>query len=95
MKFLVLFEFCPEDLYKAIEKWKKYMEDIEKTPEKYPEILFPFHATLDKYGGFYVVEATAEQLANQSDYFRTILKYKYVPVLEASKAGELSLKMKE
>ena len=95
MRFLVLFEFCPEDLYKAIEKWQKYMEDMEKTPEKYPKILFPQHVTIDKFGGFYVVEATAEQLANQSDYFRTLLKYKYVPVLEGSKAIEASIQMKE
>jgi hypothetical protein len=95
MRFLVLFEFCPEDFHKVMEKYQKYMEEMEKNPKKYPKILFPNHATIDKYGGFGVVEATAEQLVNQSDYFRTLLKYKYVPVLEGSKAIELGMKTKE
>ena len=59
---------------------------MAKAPEKYPKIILPNQATLDKFGGFSVIEATAEQLGRQSNYFGSLIKYKYIPVLEASKA---------
>jgi len=92
MRYLALFEFCSEDVHKVNERYQKYMVDMEKTPEKYPKIIFPHHSTIDKYGGFVVVEGTSRQLLNNTEYFRSLMKFKYVQVIESSKAVESTLK---
>ena len=35
MKYIVFWEYKPEDLGKVVEKYRQFMEEHEKTPEKY------------------------------------------------------------
>jgi len=44
MKYVVFWEFCPSDFDKAVGKFRKYVEEVEKSPDKYPEVLFPSHS---------------------------------------------------
>jgi len=44
MKYAVFWEFCPSDFDKAVGKFRKYVEEVEKSPDKYPEVLFPSHS---------------------------------------------------
>jgi len=64
MKYVVFWEFCPEDFDKVIEKYRKYIEEVGKFPDKYPEVLFPSHSMAGETKGFQVVEATSNQMTN-------------------------------
>ena len=90
-----MFEFDYENLFKSMEREKEYVKEVEKNPDKYPKRIFPMHVTVDKFGGFYVVEATAEQLGRLSNYFGSLLNYKFIPVMEASPAMDISREMKK
>ena len=95
MRFQVLFEFDHKNLFKAMEKEKEYVKEVKKNPDKYPKRIFPMHVTVDKFGGFYVVEATHEQLGRLSNYFGSLLNYKFIPVMEAAPAMDISMETKK
>ena len=94
MRFMVYFEFAADDIHKAIKKYLEYEKEMEKAPEKYPKTILPNHVTLDKFGGYSLIEATAEQLGRQQNYFGSLIQYKYIPVLEGSKAMAISAETK-
>ena len=94
MKYIVFFEFCPEDFNKVIEKFLEFAEDSEKHPEKYPEILFPSHSMAGETKGFEVVEATPDQIANDTLFWMELVTLKFVPIFESAKIVEKYLKSK-
>ena len=94
MKYIVFWEFCPEDIDKAVEKHQAFGKEVEKHPDKYPEILFPSHWMAGETKGFEVVEATSEQMTEDINAWMGILKQKYVPILEPAKVIESYLKLK-
>ena len=94
MKYLVFWEFCPEDLDRVIEKSVKHAEVTKKNPGKYPEYILPPHSISGQMKGFTVVEATPEQMVNGVLYWHPELKLKYMPIIESAKFMEQHLKSK-
>ena len=95
MKYIVFWEFCPEDIDKVIEKSKQAMAEREKGSEKFPKIIFPAHSLCDEFKGFTIEEATPEQIANLVFQYMPEMRVKFVPILESAKIIEQYLKMKK
>ena len=94
MKYILFWEFCPEDFDKVIERYIALGKEVEKHPDKYPKTLFPSHSMAGKTKGFEIVEATPEQMTNAIIFWKGDLTLKFVPILEAVKIVESYLKSK-
>jgi len=94
VKYIVFWEFCPEDIDKVIEQFVAFGKGVEKHPDKYPEILFHSHGMAGETKGFEVVEATSEQITDDVLYWVGSLTLKFVPIFEAAKVVESYLKSK-
>jgi hypothetical protein len=94
LKYIVFWEFSPEEMDKVTEKSVKHQEEMKKNPGKYPEYLFPPHTIGGQTKGFSVVEATSDQIVNGVMYWRPELKLKYMPIIESAKSIEQYLKSK-
>lgn len=94
MKYLVFWEFCPEEMEKASKKFGEYMQEHEKNPGKYQEYLYPPHF-IGQSNGFSIVEASPEQINNLIIYWTPFLKLKYKPIRQASKFMEQFSKFKQ
>ncbi len=84
MKYIVFWEFKPEDGMKVSEIAQKLREAMKKTPEKYPKLLFPSHLMVGERKGFYIIEATAEQMMNTTLFYMQTMKFKFVPIVKSS-----------
>ena len=62
MKYIVFWEFRPEDYDKVIKNVMTVVEDGEKHPDKYPKSIFSSHSLAGETKGFEVVEATPQQM---------------------------------
>ena len=85
MKYIVFWEFCPDDWEKIIPKFQEYTKDHEENPGKYQEYLVGGHAFAGQTKGFSVAEATPEQITNVFLFWRGLLKLKYQPIREVAK----------
>ncbi len=94
MKYILFWEFCPEDFDKVIETHQAFVKDREKHPDKYAEVLFKSHLIPGENKGFEVVEATSEQIRNEMLFWMEVLTVKFVPILEPEKVIESYLKSK-
>ena len=94
VKYLVFWEFCPEDMDKAFKKFGEYMKEHEENPGKYQEYLYPSHGFAGQPQGFSIVEATIEQINNVAMYWTPLLTFKYKPIVESAKFVEQYLKPK-
>jgi hypothetical protein len=94
VKYLVSWEFHPEDMEKVFNKFGEYMKDHEKNPGKYQEYLYPSHGFAGQSKGFSLVEATPEQINNVIIDWTPLMKLKYNPIVEASKLVEQFMKSK-
>ncbi len=94
MKYIVFWEFCPEDFDKVIERYLAFGKEVEKHPDKYPKVIFSSHSMAGETKGFEVVEATSEQIADDVLYWMGLVKLKFVPIFEAAKIVEKYLKSK-
>jgi hypothetical protein len=94
LKYIVFWEFCPEDMDKVIKKTVNIQQEAEKNPGKYPEYIFPPHSIGGQTKGFSVVEATPEQTVNGILYWHPELKLKYMPIYETAKITEQYMKSK-
>ena len=94
MKYIVFWEFCPEDIDKVLERYLASGEEVEKHPDKYPRVIFSSHSMAGETKGFEVVEATSEQMTNDITFWMGFLTLKFVPILEAAKIAESYLKSK-
>jgi hypothetical protein len=95
MKYLALWTFDGKKLEKVLKKSEKYYKNREKTPDKYPKILYPSQATLGSYGGFTVIEATHEQLMNYAQAYGPLMDFEFIPVMDASEVSASSMESKE
>ena len=93
MKYIVFWEFCPEDMDKAAKKFVEYMQEHEKKPEKYQKYLYP-PQFIGQTNGVSLVEGTPEQINNVMIYWTPLLKMKYKPIREAAKYVEQYMKSK-
>jgi hypothetical protein len=95
MKFILFFEFNPEDFDKVIEINETFVENKTKNPEKYPELIFGPYFLGDEFKGFDVVEASnSEQLMNNILHYAPTVKIKFQPILDGYQAIELYQKRK-
>jgi len=95
LKYIVHWEFCPDDVEKVIAKTKKAAEIREKEPERFPKQLYPPQST-ETGKGFTLVEVTdPEQFNNSQAYWFPEMKQKFVPCDDASKQIELYMKSKK
>ena len=93
MKYIAFWEFKPEDGMKVSEIAQKLRKAMKKHPEKYPKLLFPSHLMVGERKGFYVIEATAEQMMNTSLFYRQAMKFKFVPIVKSSEMVAAAQKM--
>jgi len=96
MKFIVFFEFRPEDFNKVIELNNTFVEKKKKEPERYPKVIFGPYLLGGEFKGFAVEEASdQEQITNDILHYAPTVKFKFVPLLDGYQAIELYQKMKE
>lgn len=96
LKYILFWEFCPEDFDKVIEKFKQAMAEREKGTEKFPKILFPPHSLGGEWNGVAVLEnVTPEQLTNLMIHYEPETTFKFVPLLELTALIETYQKMKK
>ena len=102
MKFIGFYEYRSEDTGKAIERHKAVTAERQKFPEKYAKIIFGPYSMQSKtvlggeVEGFCVYETDSpEQLVNVSIAYSPVIRFRMVPIIEASKAEELWEKMKK
>ena len=88
MKYIVFWEFDPEDGEKVTETAGKLRKAMKRDPEKYSKVLFPSHLMIGQRKGFYVVESTAEQMMNTVLFYGGSMRFKYVPIVKASEMAE-------
>ena len=94
MKYLVYWEFCPENLEKVVKKFVEYQKEHKKNPGKYQEYLYPPHAFDGQTKAFSIVEATPEQINNVAMYWTPLLTFKYKPIGDSAKFVEQYMKSK-
>jgi hypothetical protein len=94
MKYIVFWEFCPEDLDKVLERVQAFGKDGEKHPDKYPKVIFSSHSMAGETKGFEIVEATLEQMTEDITFFIGYVTLKFVPILDTVKIVESYLKSK-
>ena len=80
VKYIIFWEYCPEDVEKVIAKSLKSQEAVKKNPEKYSKTLFPPHH-MGYCKGFTIVDvADPQQMTNSHTYWFPEMKLKYVPI---------------
>jgi hypothetical protein len=94
VKYIEFWEFCPKDFDEVIERFIAFGKEVEKHPDKYPEILFSSHGMAGETKGFEVVEATSEQIEDDIIFWTGLVTLKFVPIFEAAKIVEKYLKSK-
>ncbi len=85
MKYIVFWEFRPEDLDKVIELSMKEQKEIEKNPEKFGKYIMTPQSIGGQMKGFSVVEATPEQMVLSVLHWGPEVKMKYMPIVDAAK----------
>jgi len=94
VKYILFWEFCPEDFDKVIERYLALGKEVEKHPDKYPKVIFSSHSMAGETKGFEIVEATSEQMTDAIIFWKGDLTLKFVPILESAKIVESYLKSK-
>jgi len=95
MKYIVFWEFCPDDTDKVIAKQMKMTEEREKEADKYPKYLFPPQWT-GQCKGFSIVEvADPKQFRNSNIFWFPEMKLKFVPCDDVSEWIALYMKQKK
>jgi hypothetical protein len=80
MRFILFWEFNPEDMDKANAMEKALIEERTKYPEKYPKDVTPMHPYLDGYcRGLQIVEGDQDQLRRLVHFMFPEVKIKFIP----------------
>ena len=96
MKYVAFWSICPEDWDKVIEKFRLAMAERAKGSDKFPKVLVENYAIAGQWRGFMLYEdATPEQLANVTLYYRPEVKFEFLPIMEATKVIEIYMKTKK
>ena len=84
------------DMDKAIVKWKKYLKERERTPEKFPKYIFPPHGAGEFSKGISIIEHdNDEQLLNHITFLWPEIKVKCEPAIDLSKGIESYLQFRQ
>ncbi len=92
MKYIVYWESQGEGRQLS-ETAQKLREDMKKNPDKYCQILFPSHLMVGERKGFYIVEATPDQMMNTALFYGPLLKLKFVPIVKSSEMAAAAQRM--
>ena len=95
MKYIVFWEFGPDDGPKVSEIAQKLRKAMKKDPDKYSKVLFPSHLTIGQRKGFYIVESTHEQMMNTVLFYRGSMRFKYVPIVKTSEMAAAAQQMSD
>ena len=80
-KYIIFWEYSPEDVDKVIEKSLKRQEAIAKAPENYAKYLFPPHHT-GYCEGFSLVDVSdPKQITNTTTYYFPEMSLRFVPII--------------
>ena len=94
MKYIMYWEFCPEDMDKVIKKAVEYRQLSEKNPEKYPKSLFPPHSLGGQTKGIAILDGTEEQCRKLIMHYMPEEKVKFVPLFDTAPFIEEYMKSK-
>jgi hypothetical protein len=83
MRFIIFWDFNPEDIDKVIAKNMQMGEIMEKEPDRFGKFLFPPQTTTYTEG-FSLVDSTPEQIRNAEVFWFPELKMQYVPCSDVS-----------
>ena len=84
------------DMDKAIVKWKKYLEERERTPKKFPRYIFLPHGAGEFSKGISVIEYdTDDQLLNHITFLWPEIKVKAEPAIDLSRGIEIYLRYRQ
>ena len=96
MKYIGFWEFCPENMDKAIEKNNQVVAERNTGSKKFGTVIFGPFGLGGEMKGFTVFEVdNYEQLINLSLHYVPYMTWKFVPLLETTKIIELWHKMKK
>ena len=98
MKWLGLWEMNSKDMDANLKKYQVLLAEREKGNPKFPlKPISDNFAFAGQYKGFIVYgdDTTEEQLVNVSLHFKDTMKWKFKPIMLASKTIELYMKSKE
>lgn len=94
VKYIAFWELDLEDMDKVIEKDKQVNAEREKGTEKFPKTLSDSYSIGGESKGFILYETDdPDQLTNIALHYAPEMKWKFMPIFEASKFIELYLKM--
>jgi hypothetical protein len=94
VRYIVFWEFCPEDFDKVLAKNMLSAEMRQKEPERYGEYLLP-PQEMGYCKGFTISEATPEQVLNSRVFWFPEMKMKFVPCGDVSNWIEAYMKTKK
>jgi len=90
MRFIVFWEYNPDDLEKVIKRLKEFEKEIKKNPKKYPKIVFGPYLFGGESKGISVCDIEGdEQPVNYHLFFQAELKMSFVPIVELDTAFDL------
>ena len=94
MKYMMFWEFCPEDLDKIIPLFQK-MEEIRGT-KGYPKAIMPVHTFVGQTSGFSLYEVDdTQEMTNLYFHYHPLLKMKWKPIEEATNTIATYMKLKK
>ncbi|MHC5011897.1 MAG: hypothetical protein ACYTG6_13295 [Planctomycetota bacterium] len=80
------------DMDKAIRKWKRYLEERKKTPEKFPKYVFPPHGTGEFTRAISIIDCDDhEQILNHITFLYPEIRIRVEPAIDLSKGIEIYL----
>ncbi|MFW9953910.1 MAG: DUF3303 domain-containing protein [Candidatus Thorarchaeota archaeon] len=95
MKYIVFWEYDPNEIEKAVKKLKEFREEVKKEPALYAKPLTANYTMSVGFKGFQLFEAeTPEQLARMVLHYRPEVKFEIVHITETKKTVNLFQEMK-
>ncbi|MFW9802825.1 MAG: DUF3303 domain-containing protein [Candidatus Thorarchaeota archaeon] len=90
MKYIVFWEYDPNEIDKAVKKLIEFRDEIKKNPERYAKPVTPNYTMSVGFKGFQLFEAeNSEQLARMVLHYRPEVKFEIIPITETKKTVKL------
>jgi hypothetical protein len=90
MKYIVFWEYDPNEIDKAVKKLIAFRDVIKKNPESFAKPVTPNYTMSVGFKGFQLFEAeNSEQLARMVLHYRPEVKFEIIPITETKKTVKL------
>ena len=94
MKYMMFWEFCPEDLDKIVPLFEK-MGKLRGT-KGYPKAIIPVYTFTGQTSGFSIYEVDdPQEMTNLYFHYHPLLKMKWKPIEEATNTVATYVKLKK